>query len=54
MYIYIYGGFPNLVVPFEGPYNRDYNILGLIWGSPDFGKLPCLAAGCLAAVPINL
>ena len=25
---------------FGGPYNKDYSILGLYWGSPYFGKLP--------------
>ena len=24
----------------EGPYNRDYSILGSILGSPYFGKIP--------------
>ena len=27
-------------VPFWGPYNKDYNILGSILGSPHFWKLP--------------
>ena len=26
---------------FGDPYNKDYNILGSILGSPYFGKLPC-------------
>ena len=35
-----YGGFPKLGVPFGGPNNKDYSILGSILGSPYFGKLP--------------
>ena len=34
------GGFLKLGVPFAGPYNKDYSILGSILGSPYFGKLP--------------
>ena len=34
------GGFPKLEVPFGGPYNKDYSILGSILGSPHFGKVP--------------
>ena len=34
------GGFPKIGVPFWGPHNKDYNILGSILGSPHFGKLP--------------
>ena len=30
----------NLGVPFWGPNNKDYSILGSILGSPYFGKLP--------------
>ena len=33
------GGFPKLGVPFGGPNNKDYGILGSILGSPHFGKL---------------
>ena len=36
----IYGVFPKLGVPFGGPHNKDYGILGSILGSPYFGKLP--------------
>ena len=36
----LYGGFPKLGVPFWGPYNKDYSILGSRMGSPYFGKLP--------------
>ena len=36
----LYGSFPKLGVPFGGPYNRDYSILGSKLGSPYFGKLP--------------
>ena len=32
-------GFPELGVQFWGFYNKDYSILGSIWGSPCFGKL---------------
>ena len=33
-------GFPkNYGYPIEGPYNKDFSILGYIWGSPYFGKL---------------
>ena len=38
------GGFPKLGVPFWGPHNKAYNILGSILGYPNFGKLPCLKA----------
>ena len=38
------GGFPNLGVPFWGPHNKDYNILGSILGFPYFGKLPYTCA----------
>ena len=35
------GNFPRLGVPFWGPYNEDYSILGSILGSPYYlGKLP--------------
>ena len=34
------GVFPKLGVPFGGPYNKDYKILGSILGSPYLGKLP--------------
>ena len=33
-------GFLTLGVPFGGPNNKDYSILGSILGSPYFGKLP--------------
>ena len=36
----VYGSFPKLGVPFWGPNNKDYSILGSILGSPYFGKLP--------------
>ena len=36
------GGFSQLGVPFDSPYNKDYSILGSILGSPSFGKLPCI------------
>ena len=38
MYMYIWGGgFPKLGVPYRGPFNKDYDILGvyiapLLWG----------------------
>ena len=32
--------FPKLGVPFWGPYDKGYSILGSILGSPYFGKLP--------------
>ena len=39
----IYGlgfkAFPTLGIPFRGPYNIDYNMLGSIWG-PYLGKSP--------------
>ena len=35
----LYGCFPKLGVPFWGPNNKDYSILGSILGSPYFGKL---------------
>ena len=35
----VYGGFPKIRVPFGGPYNKDYSILGSILGSPYCGKL---------------
>ena len=38
-----FGGFPKLGVPFGGPHNKDYSILGSILGSPYLGKLPNLA-----------
>ena len=34
------GSFPKLGVPFWGPYNKDYSILGSILGSSYLGKLP--------------
>ena len=36
---HLFGGFPKLGVPFGGPYNKDYSILGSILGYPNFGKL---------------
>ena len=36
----LYRGFPKLGVPYWGPHNKDYSILGSILGSPYFGKLP--------------
>ena len=36
----MYGGFPRLGVPFWGPHNKDYRLLGSILGSHYFGKLP--------------
>ena len=33
-------GFPKLGIPFRGPQNKDYSILGSILGSPYLGKLP--------------
>ena len=38
--ICISGGFPVLGLPFLGPHNKDYSILGSILGSPYLGKLP--------------
>ena len=35
-----FGSFPKSGVPFWGPLNKDYSILGSILGSPDLGKLP--------------
>ena len=32
-------GFPKLGVPFWGPNNKEYSILGSVLGSPKFGKL---------------
>ena len=43
--MYIYGDFPKLGVPFWGPNNKDYSILGSILGSLYFGKLPYVAHG---------
>ena len=40
------GGSPKLGVPFGGPNNKDYSILGPILGSPHFGKLPYSVEGC--------
>ena len=34
------GGSQNQGYHFEGPHNKDYNILGSIWGSHYLGKLP--------------
>ena len=34
------GGFLKLGVPFWGPHNKDYSILGSILGSAYLGKLP--------------
>ena len=40
------GGFPKLGAPFlGGPCNKDYSILGSIWGSPYFGKPPDVLLG---------
>ena len=36
----LYGGFLKLGVPFGGPHNKNYSILGSILGYPNFGKLP--------------
>ena len=33
-----YRGFPKLRVPFGGPNDKDYSILGLHWGSPILGN----------------
>ena len=39
--IEVYIGFPKLGIPFSGPNNKDYNILGSMLGSPCyFVKLP--------------
>ena len=38
-------GFPKIRYPPGGPYNKDYSILGFIFGSPCFGKLPCRVQG---------
>ena len=38
--VWQFEGFPKLGVPFRGPKNKDYSILGSILGSPYFGKLP--------------
>ena len=35
---YTYGGFPKLGVPFWGPHNKDYSILGSILGPPILGN----------------
>ena len=35
-------GFPKLGIPFWGPYNQDYSILGSILEPRYFGKLACL------------
>ena len=34
-----YGGFPKLGVPFWGPNNKDYSILGSILGVPLFSEI---------------
>ena len=39
-FMVVSGGFPKLGVPFWGPNNKDYSILGSILRSPYFGKLP--------------
>ena len=36
----VYGGLPKLGVPYWGPHNQDFSILGSILGSPYLGKLP--------------
>ena len=33
-------GFPKIRAPFGDPYDKDYNLLESILGSPCFGKLP--------------
>ena len=33
---------PKLGVPFQGPYNEDYDSSGSVLGPPHFGKLLCL------------
>ena len=38
VHTYIYGAFPKLGVPFRGPNNKDYSILGSILGSPILGN----------------
>ena len=46
------GGFPKLGVPFLGPQNKDYSILGSMLGSPYLGKLPYgLRSGALSRCP---
>ena len=45
------GGFPKIGIPFGGPNNKDYSILGSrlgspYLGSPFFGKLPCRPRSC--------
>ena len=41
IYMYIYE-LPELRIPYGGPYNKDYDILGSILGSPILGKLPSI------------
>ena len=38
--IHILGGFPKLGGPFSGgPHNKDYSVLGSIWGFSYIGKI---------------
>ena len=37
-------GLPKFGVPFWGPCNKDYSILGSMLGSPNVGKLPYIDA----------
>ena len=53
IYIYIYGVFLELGVPFEGPHSKDCSILGSTLGSPCFGKLPYIDLIC-SRVPLRL
>ena len=38
MLLELYGGFPTLGVPFWGPQNKDYSILGSTLGSTHFSE----------------
>ena len=41
------GGFPNLGLPFGGPYNKGSSYFGVYIGVPYFGKVPNLQKACV-------
>ena len=48
-YLQLIWGFPKIRgTLFGGPHNKDYSILGSIWGFPYLGKLPFYVSGDLS------
>ena len=49
----LYGGFPKLGYPFWGPHNKDYSILGSIFGVPLFWEITKRSLQNLDAIHTN-